>query len=37
MILASEARKLTEKNEDYIEYFEEWKKETEKRIIKVAE
>lgn len=36
MILASEARKLTESNEDYIEYFEEWKKETEKRIIKAA-
>lgn len=35
MILASEARKLTEKNADYIEYFEyfeEWKKETEKKL-----
>lgn len=32
MILASEARKLTEKNEDYIEYFEEWKKKLKKEL-----
>lgn len=37
MITAREARKLTEKNEEYIMCFEKWKEETKKRIIKATE